>query len=550
MKKKSDKSKSKEKGKKDDKKSKSSKSKKSSPSNSKEKPSPKSSTKNMVESINPDISGINKEPGQNNNLDITYTQYFSNRNLNPNLKSNDLLHNGILKCDGCYENEGLIYCKECKKYLCNLCDNQIHLIPANAKHLRVPINELSKMKTLCYHHQLNLEFFCESCDETICKRCQIIGPHNTNYHRIINIKDAFNKKFFQLSKMKPILINKMTELNYYNNKINELNEKVNKTKKELIRDIRTQYTAISEKIKDVEGKRNAILSFETSQLQYDSNNIQDIDNYIADAQSKKGINIINFLLQFPQFKSKIERILEKPLKEKIDLSDVEDYPNELEERHQILDDYDKIIKSLAERNENIWKILSEKKAKEKNLIDKARKKALEQIEAKRQLSDKYDKELKKYKVVCSYCGEYIDKKIINSECHANEQFCLNFYFTKEAPPNESLNTKKHYFGEPVSNDICELLKKAEKIWDQQRMEISRKIKEEGEKLSKDNNDENKSTRKEEDKSMKADRENIEGSQNFESKINLNLSKNKIIREENEEFLQNEQNNEINIEENQ
>ena len=68
----------------------------------------------MVESINPDISGINKEPGQNNNLDITYTQYFSNRNLNPNLKSNDLLHNGILKCDGCYENEGLIYCKEHK----------------------------------------------------------------------------------------------------------------------------------------------------------------------------------------------------------------------------------------------------------------------------------------------------------------------------------------------------------------------------------------------------------------------------------------------------
>ena len=58
--------------------------------------------------------------------------------------------------------------------------------------------------------------------------------------------------------MKPLLMNKLGEFNYYNNKVNELTEKVNLAKKNLVRDIRSQYSVLSEKIKDVEGKRNEI----------------------------------------------------------------------------------------------------------------------------------------------------------------------------------------------------------------------------------------------------------------------------------------------------
>ena len=483
---KSDKSKSKEKkGKDSDKKSKSSKSKskKSSRSNSKEK-SEKNVEKNPEESINPEISQINKEPGQNNNLDLTYTQYtqyFTNKNQlnNNNVNANNIPNQGVIppKCDGCFENDGACYCKECKKYLCNICDNQIHIIPANSSHLRMNINEINKTKKLCYHHQLNLEFFCESCDETICKQCQIIGPHNTNYHRIIDIKEAFNKKYYQLAKTKPILTNKLNELNFYNNRVNELNKKINISKKELLRDIRTQYTALSEKIKDIEGKRNAIFSYETSQLQKDNNNIKDINNYIADVQSQKNVSMISFLLQFPQLKSKIERVLEKPLKEKIDCSNMEDYPNELEERHKILDDYDNVVKTSESKSETIYKILREKKHKEKMILENARKKSMEQIEEKAKMSDKLDKYLKKFMVVCSFCGKYIDIKSINSECQANEQFYLNFYFTKEPPPNNLINSKRHFFGEPVSNDLSELLKIAETMWEKQREEIAMKLQE-------------------------------------------------------------------------
>ena len=492
MKKKSKLNKSKSKDKKEkssDKKSKSSKSKskKSSRSGSKEK-SEKNIEKNTEGSINPEISGINKEPGQNNNLDFTYTQYFSNKNQLNNVNNINLINPNNMpsqgsipqKCDGCFENDSACFCKECKKYLCNICDNQIHIIPANSSHLRVNLNDINKTKKLCYHHQLNLEFFCESCDETICKQCQIIGPHNTNYHRIIDIKEAFNKKYYQLAKTKPILTNRLGELNYYNNIVNDLNKKVEISKKELLRDIRAQYTALSEKVKDIEGKRSAILSFETSQLQIDNNNIQDINNYISDVQAQKNVSMISFLLQFPQLKSKIERILEKPLKEKMDFSNLENYPNELEERHKILDDYDNVINISESKNEAIRKILSEKKHKEKQILESARKKSMEKIEEQAKMSDKFDKYLKKFMVVCSFCGKYIDMKSVNSECEANEQFYLNFYFTKEPPPNNYINSKRHFFGEPVSNDLGELLKVAETMWEKQRNEIAMKMKEEQE----------------------------------------------------------------------
>jgi len=170
------------------------------------------------------------------------------------------------------------------------------------------------------------------------------------------------------------------------------------------------------------------------------------------------------------------------LKEKIDLSNIENYPNELEERHKILEDYDKIKKQLETKNDTIWKILNEKKEREKSIIDNAKKRSMELIEEKAKLSDKYDKDLKKFIVVCSFCGKYIDKKTINTECQANEQFYLNFYFTKEAPPMNLINTKRHYFGEPVSNNLDELLKIAENLWDKQRNEIAMKMKEEEEKM--------------------------------------------------------------------
>lgn len=52
---------------------------------------------------------------------------------------------------------------------------------------------------------------------------------------------------------------------------------------------------------------------------------------------------------------------------------MEDNPNDLEKRHKILEDYDNVIKLSESKNDTIFKILSEKKHKEKIILENAKK---------------------------------------------------------------------------------------------------------------------------------------------------------------------------------
>ena len=361
-------------------------------------------------------------------------------------------------------------------------------------------NELDyiKIKKLCYHHQHPLILYCDTCDEPICNECQIIGPHNTNYHRILNLQDAYNKRMSYINSQRPLLFNKLNELNSYNTFINNLFEKVTTAKKNIEREVRKDYTALTERIKDIEGKRDTILSYEANQFQNQQNKILDIMNYIKDVQDSKNTELISFLLQYRNVINSINKILEKPIKEKIDLSITENYPNDLEERHRILEDYKRIKNELVKRDESLWKILKEKKDKERENIIKAKEKSQNDIEEWVKLSDRYVQELKKYEVVCSFCGQYLDGKIVNLDCEANENFYLNFYFTKNEPRESFINSKRHFFGEPVP-DLEQRMKQANFLWKQQEEEEEEKRREEEERIQREKEEEERRQKEEEER---------------------------------------------------
>lgn len=55
-------------------------------------------------------------------------------------------------------------------------------------------------KKLCILHNQPLRYFCESCEELICYDCTVMGPHNTQLHRISSIDEAFKYKFDSVNK--------------------------------------------------------------------------------------------------------------------------------------------------------------------------------------------------------------------------------------------------------------------------------------------------------------------------------------------------------------
>ena len=55
-------------------------------------------------------------------------------------------------------------------------------------------------KKMCLLHKQPLRYFCESCEELICYDCTVMGPHNTQLHRISSIEDAFKFRFETINK--------------------------------------------------------------------------------------------------------------------------------------------------------------------------------------------------------------------------------------------------------------------------------------------------------------------------------------------------------------
>jgi hypothetical protein len=85
------------------------------------------------------------------------------------------------------------------------------------------------------------------------------------------------------------------------------------------------------------------------------------------------------------------------------------------------------------------------------------------------LVDRYASELKKYELVCSYCGQHLSDGNVNVDCPENgakqgfpgavsgrsghqpptsdvSQHLL--FFTDDEPPQDSVGTRKHHFGRP------------------------------------------------------------------------------------------------------
>ena len=45
---------------------------------------------------------------------------------------------------------------------------------------------------------MNLQFFCETCQEITCDMCLKAGPHNSHFHKIVTINEAYGYKFAEM----------------------------------------------------------------------------------------------------------------------------------------------------------------------------------------------------------------------------------------------------------------------------------------------------------------------------------------------------------------
>lgn len=53
---------------------------------------------------------------------------------------------------------------------------------------------------ICMLHSKPLKLFCDTCEELLCYDCTVMGPHNTQLHRICSLEEAFRYRYEMVNK--------------------------------------------------------------------------------------------------------------------------------------------------------------------------------------------------------------------------------------------------------------------------------------------------------------------------------------------------------------
>ena len=191
-------------------------------------------------------------------------------------------------CDMCVE-EGLavVLCPECVMFLCGHC-NEFHKRGKEYRnHSTIPLNELqSKKKEVnlrpkakemsCQDHNLELNFFCETCDQLVCHYCTT-NEHNGHVHN--SVKKMANKHRKELEKIMEPVEKMIGDLSALHQKVKATGEDIGpQTTKvdrqidlyyeELYQKLQQQREELKRKLQEMSTQKKKAISLQLEQLEY------------------------------------------------------------------------------------------------------------------------------------------------------------------------------------------------------------------------------------------------------------------------------------------
>lgn len=145
------------------------------------------------------------------------------------------------------------------------------------------LNAHVMQKQSCLLHNKPLRYFCDSCEELLCYDCTVMGPHNTQLHRICNIEEAFRYRFDQVNKsIHQSLVPKRAQLIGQIVRLDHRLDEIKTVKQVIERDIRNEYAGVMERLKSAEGVKTAVLQHDIAEVQKDITRIDEILMFMED----------------------------------------------------------------------------------------------------------------------------------------------------------------------------------------------------------------------------------------------------------------------------
>ena len=237
-----------------------------------------------------------------------------------------------------------------------------------------------------------------------------MGPHNTQLHRISSTEESFRARFDMINRaIHASIVPKRAQLIAQIVRIDHRIDEVKTLKNVIEKDIRNEYGAIMERLRSAEGVKMAVLQHDLAELQKDITRIDEILMALEDVasggpgQNSQQPDILGFLHKYRQINENVDYASTKQFKVEIDIVP-NDLPRELAERRVLLEHYEEQRKILKFKDDVIWKLSQKVKEKHDYYQDEFDKETRHEMNEWARLVDRYASELKKYELVCAYCG--------------------------------------------------------------------------------------------------------------------------------------------------
>ena len=215
-------------------------------------------------------------------------------------------------CDMCVEEgSAIVLCPECVMFLCDHCNEYHKRVKDYRNHSVIPLTELQSKKEpfnlrpkakpmLCKDHDLDLNFFCETCDQLVCHYCTT-NEHNGHVHN--SVKKLANKHRKEMEKiMEPVekMIDDLSALRQevtatgeeIGAQTTEVDQQIDLFYEELHQQLQQQREELKRKLQEMSTQKKKAISLQLEQLEYTQaqlESVKELNDAVTNGSDKEAL---------------------------------------------------------------------------------------------------------------------------------------------------------------------------------------------------------------------------------------------------------------------
>ena len=215
-------------------------------------------------------------------------------------------------CDMCVEEgSAIVLCPECVMFLCDHCNEYHKRVKDYRNHSVIPLIELQSKKEpfnlrpkakpmLCKDHDLDLNFFCETCDQLVCHYCTT-NEHNGHVHN--SVKKMANKHRKEMEKIMEPVEKMIDDLSALRQKVTatgeeigaqttEVDQQIDLYYEELHRQLQQQREELKRKLQEMSMQKKKTISLLLEQLEYTQaqlESVKELNDAVTNGSDKEAL---------------------------------------------------------------------------------------------------------------------------------------------------------------------------------------------------------------------------------------------------------------------